>query len=143
MSRDPLDSRKVAPAVETSSGRLGTVTRSTWSGKATGKTLAKEMARAAEKTELTAPTTKKVCTSITAVGRTSQEKLGHGSVNDMFRVAPLFFSTLAKSYLHFSFNFFLPMDYLFDPRSEFEIFRRKGCWASLAKIFKQNTKYDK
>ena len=79
MSRDPLDSRKVAPAVETSSGRLGTVTRSTWSGKATGKTLAKEMARAAEKTELTAPTTKKVCTSMTAVGRASQEKLGHGS----------------------------------------------------------------
>ena len=79
MSRDPLDSRKVAPAVETSSGRLGTVTRSTWSGKATGKTLAKEMARAAEQTELTAPTTKKVCTSITAVGRASQEKLGHGT----------------------------------------------------------------
>ena len=60
LSGDPLDSLKVAPAVETSSGRLGTVTRSTWSGKATGKTLAKEMARAAEQTELTAPTTKKV-----------------------------------------------------------------------------------
>ena len=57
MSRDPLDSLKVAPAVETSSGRLGTVTQSTWLRKAIGKTLAKKMARAAEKTELTAPTT--------------------------------------------------------------------------------------
>ena len=76
MSRDPLDSLKVAPAVETSSGRLGTMTQSTWLGKAMGKTLAKEMARAAEKT---APTTKKVCTSMPAVGRASQEKLGHGT----------------------------------------------------------------
>ena len=101
-----------------------------------GKTLAKEMARAAEKTELTAPTTKKVCTSMTAVGRASQEKLGQVmAVNVMFRVAPLFYSTLAKSYLCFSFNFFLPMDYLFDPRSKFEIFRRRRCWAYLAKIF--------
>ena len=55
------------------------MTQSTWLGKAMGKTLAKEMARAAEKTELTAPTTKKVCTSMTAVGRASQEKLGHGT----------------------------------------------------------------
>ena len=79
MSVDPLDSLKVAPAVETSSGRLGTVTRSTWSGKATGKTLAKEMARAAGKMELTAPTTEKVCTSIAAEARASQEKLGHST----------------------------------------------------------------
>ena len=73
------DSLKFAPAVETSSGRLGTVTRSTWSGKAMGKTIAKKMARAAEKMELTAPTTKKVCTRTKAIGRASQEKLGHGS----------------------------------------------------------------
>ena len=79
MSGDPLVYLKVAPAVETSSGRLGMLTQSTWLGKAIGKTLAKEMARAAEKTELTAPTTKKVCTSMTTVGRASQEKLGHGT----------------------------------------------------------------
>ena len=79
MSRDPLDSLKVAPAVETSSGRLGTVNQSTWLGKAVGNTLAREMARAAEKTEVTAPMTKKVCTSMPAVGRASQEKLGHGT----------------------------------------------------------------
>ena len=79
MSRDPLASLKVAPTVATSSGRLGTVTRSTWLGEAMGKTLAREMARAADKSEVTAPTTKKVCTSMPAVGRASQEKLGHGS----------------------------------------------------------------
>ena len=55
------------------------MTQSTWLGKAMSKTLTKEMARAAEKTEVTAPTTKKVCTSMPAVGRASQEKLGHGT----------------------------------------------------------------
>ena len=79
MSGDPLVYLKVAPAVETSSGRLGMLTQSTWLGKAMGKTLAKEMARAAGKTELTAPTTEKVCTSITAEARASQEKLGHST----------------------------------------------------------------